>query len=218
MYFPSLVVFALSNVIHYQPWNLDNTKVFYNAWVPVAVAAVSHFLAVLREGKHRIGAFLVAALFALSCASSAFALWQAVRLPALVWDEPEPYVIADWAIANTAPRSVWLTDTRHNHPIPTLAGRQVVLGYRGWIGSHNLDESERLRAIGALAKDPDATELIDEFDVEWLCLCSDDSQEVTFKVEESSVKWKLEYRSERCEVWKRFDRWDGDTGNADWFD
>jgi hypothetical protein len=204
--------------IHYEPWNLDNTNVFDHAWVPLAVAAVAHFLALLKEGKLRIGAFLACALLILSYASSACALCQAVRFSGPVRDDLEPRVIADWAIANSAPRSVWLTSTHHNHPIPTLAKRQVLLGYRGWIGSHNLDEVVRLDAIHSLAKNPDSTDLIDEFNVEWLCLCIGDSEEMTFRPGVSSVKWKREYESEGCEVWKRFDTFVGDPGDDEWVD
>jgi hypothetical protein len=205
MYCPALFVFFLSNIIHYQPWNLDNTKVFYNAWIPLALAAVCHFFAVLIEGKLKIGVILTVLLFVISGLSSVYAISKAVWFPNPVWDAENPSDIANWAIANTPLKSVWLTDTHHNHPIPTLAGRQVILGYRGWVGSHNLDEIERLNAILEIAENPEVTDLIDGLQVEYLCICLFNSNEISFRLNGNSTKWKLEYFSEDYEIWKRED-------------
>jgi hypothetical protein len=218
MYLPSLTVFLLSNFIKYQPWNLDNTKVFYNAWIPLALAAVAHFLAILAEGKLGIGLVLAVLLVPLSGLSSGYALWKATAFPNPVWDDPEPYVIANWVIEHTPPKAEWLADSRHNHPIPALAGRQVLRGYLGWMVSHNLDDQRRTEGIEELVRDPERTDIIDEFNVEYLCLSLFNSNEITFRISENSTKWKLEYSSKQYELWKRVDFESVDESPDDWND
>lgn len=46
--------------------------------------------------------------------------------------------IGTWVRDNTPPGSVFLTGSAHSHPIPSLGGRQVVMGFEGWLFSHGL--------------------------------------------------------------------------------
>src|SRR5205085_12500338 len=41
--------------------------------------------------------------------------------------------------AHPADASV-LTADRHNHPVSMLAGRRIVMGYRGWLWTHGVDD------------------------------------------------------------------------------
>jgi hypothetical protein len=203
LYIPSLFVFTVSNFIHYQPWNLDNTKVFYNGWVPLAVAAVANFLAVLVGGKNAIAALNVVTQTSSCGASSAIGLWKAMVVVAGVWDDPDPYAIATWAIEHSEPKSVWVTDSHHNHPIPTLAGRQILFGYRGWLPSHHLDEGSRVQAVEELQANSDSTDLIDQFGVDFICFCRYYPRELPFRFGPTAKKWKLEHHTPLWEVWRR---------------
>jgi hypothetical protein len=203
LYLPSLFVFAVSNLVHYQPWNLDNTKVFYNGWVPLAVAAAAHFLATLQRTKFRLGTLLMAILALAACGSSALGLWKAICDGGNIWDEEDVYTVASWAINNSHPKSVWLTDSDHNHPISCLAGRQILVGYRGWLPSHHLNDQERIRAIIALDANPDDTTLIDRFNVDFICFNLQHSNELNFRFSSKVKSWKLAYRLQKYEVWQR---------------
>jgi hypothetical protein len=203
LYLPSLFVFTVSNFVHYQPWNLDNTKVFYNGWVPLAVAAVAHFLAALRRAKFRFGTVLAVVLIVAACSSSAMGLWKAVLWPPNMWDDDDIYKVADWAIANSDPKSVWLTDSDHNHPISCLAGRQILIGYRGWLPSHHLDEQERIRAIDALKANPEDTIWIDQFNVDFICFNLQHSDELDFRFSSRVKSWRLAFGLPKYEVWQR---------------
>jgi hypothetical protein len=52
LYIPSLVVYGITNIIRYQPWELDNTKLFYAAWIPLALPLIANFLYMV--GSRRI--------------------------------------------------------------------------------------------------------------------------------------------------------------------
>jgi hypothetical protein len=203
LYLPSLFVFAVSNLVHYQPWNLDNMKVFYNGWVPVAVAAVAHFLAMLQRCKFRFGTVLAAILIVAACGSSALGLGKAILWGSNVWDEDDVYQVANWALDNSDTKSVWLTDSSHNHPIACLAGRQILIGYRGSLPSHHLNEQERIRAIDALKADPEDTVWIDRFNVDFICFNLQQSDELNFRFSSKVKSWKLAYGLPKYEVWQR---------------
>jgi hypothetical protein len=201
IYLPSLFVFGLSNFIHYQPWNLDNTKVFYNGWVPLAVAAVCNFLSRMRKNRFEV---IVAVIIFFACTlSSALGLLKALGNGAPLFETSDAVPIAKWAMKHSPPKSVWVTDSHHNHPIPMLAGRQILVGYRGWLPSHHLDEKERVWAMEALGKNQDDTRKIDSFSADFLCFDLANSDELNFRFNARSAKWKLAYRNQRYEVWNR---------------
>jgi hypothetical protein len=203
LYIPSLFLFFVSNLIHYQPWNLDNTKVFYNGWIPLAVAVVAHFLATLHSSRSVLAGLAVLVLVVACGASSAMGLWKAILFGGSIFDGPDVHEVAKWAIANSDPKSVWITDSHHNHPIPMLAGRQVFFGYRGWLPSHHLDESGRARAVERLGRNPDATDEVDALGADFICFCLYYSDELRFRFLENVRKWHLEYVTDRWEIWKR---------------
>jgi hypothetical protein len=203
LYIPSLFVFAVSNFIHYQPWNLDNTKVFYNGWIPLAVAVVAHFLATLHSSKRILATLAVFVLLGACGASSALGLWKAVLFGGSVFDGDDVHELAEWAIENSDPKSVWITDSHHNHPIPMLAGRQILFGYRGWLPSHHLNEAGRARAVENLGRNPDATDEIDALGAEFICFCLYHSDELKFRFLPTVRKWRREYHTDRWEIWRR---------------
>ena len=51
---------------------------------------------------------------------------------------PSEISVAEWITTNTPEKSIFLTSDRHNHPA-LLAGREVVMGYTGWLWTHGFD-------------------------------------------------------------------------------
>jgi hypothetical protein len=135
--------------------------------------------------------------------SSTIGLCKAIKFGANMWDDDTGYRVAQWAIKHSDPKSVWLTDSHHNHPISCLAGRQILVGYRGWLPSHHLNESTRVEAIEALKNSADNTKLIDQFDVNFVCFSSVGSNELNFRFPAETKKWKLVYEHMRYTVWER---------------
>jgi hypothetical protein len=50
----------------------------------------------------------------------------------------------------TAPGARFLTADRHTHPVPVVAGRRVVLGYRGWLWTYGLDSDRVLEDVRSM--------------------------------------------------------------------
>jgi hypothetical protein len=145
LYIPSLVVFAIANIIRYQPWELDNTKLLYAAWIPVALPFVSQYFAALFERPKSIlvrsAGALLAALFVFSCGLSAFmSTVQSMFWPTSMFQHKD-YRFGLWIAENTSPGAVVMFHSNPGNTIACIAGRQVFMGYPGWVSSHGLDGS-----------------------------------------------------------------------------
>ena len=88
------------------------------------------------------------------------------RQPLLTREEIE---FASFVRGSTDEASIIAVGLQHNHPVPMLTGRQVVMSYPGWLWSHGYDYSEResdLRAIYALSSD--VTRLIEKYGIDFV--------------------------------------------------
>ncbi|KAK8890037.1 hypothetical protein M9Y10_034796 [Tritrichomonas musculus] len=202
MYLPSVCVFIISNFIWYQPWHLDNTKVFNAAWMPLVLAGVSNYLSRLfKAGK--IGKVLCLLLMISSCFSGFLGVQMTYREVYQVWNWSDyPMEVADFVIQNTEPKSIFVTDEWHAHPIMTLAGRQTVLGYPGWLVSHGLDGGKRSQMIQNLIYFPDNTETSDAFGVDYICARGRGSSSLHFHPRDSN-KWKRIFSMGEYKIFKR---------------
>lgn len=205
-YAPSIIAFMLANVIYYQPWGLDNTKILNAAFMPIATSGVAYFFGQVWKRYRSIGKIVVALLFMFCCASGALSISKAAFMSSNnLWAAPEiPYAISSFVKENTDPNAVFITDSNHNNPIVSLAGRQTLVGYPGWLISHNLNETERLEAIEHLAENPDDVEWADKYNVSYVVNYKFGKYN-NYKIspKPDSPFWKPIYRSSYYEIYQR---------------
>jgi len=201
IYIPSLVVFIISNFVWYQPWSLDNTKVFNAAFIPVAAIGISTFF--VRLFKFRfIGTLVFLILLILCTLSGIMGVVSMFPQEYNLWSKNGAYHMADFIITRTDPNSIWLTDSDHTNPVVTLAGRQTFVGYPGWLSSHGLDYSPRNEIIRRLVKNPERTWEIDEHNIKYVAVLST-STSFNFKPGKNSEKWKLIYSTSFGTIYQR---------------
>ena len=207
-YIPSLFVFLVSNFVWYQPWSLDNTKVFNATFIPICCVGISYFLRKIADFGI-IGALTSIGLFCFCIASGALSARKCWYDKGQLWSIYEaPFVIAEWVKNRTGPKDVWLTDQGHTNPVICLAGRQNFFGYRGWLSSHNIDYRERMRIIHNLSINPEYTDDLDKYNVTYVGVRSiiDEHSLVDnfiFRPMENSTKWKHVYKSAVFNAWQR---------------
>jgi hypothetical protein len=195
-YFPCLVVWVISNGILYQPWFMDNTKVFNAGWTSVAVAVVSNFLAKLWLIPRII-------LIVFCCASGSIPITRMATQRYPFWGRAEgSFDLANWAKKNSDPKSIWITGTLHHHPVLMFAGRQTFLGPYNYLSTHGVDPGERFDILHRMKTNPDDTTAIDRFNVEFICGLDGDEWG-DFPIQPESLKWKKMARFGRFTVWKR---------------
>lgn len=136
LYIPSFVVFLTTNIIRYQPWEMDNLKLFYAAWIPIAVPVVSTYLYELSALPKCYSFALI--LFLSMVFSSLLSLSIGLVSVAPIFT-PNDWKFGQWISENTPTNSIFAADSIHTQPIATIAGRQLLLGYGGWVLSHGFD-------------------------------------------------------------------------------
>jgi len=139
IYIPSFCIFISSNFIVYQPWIMDNTKIFYSGWIPLAIPMVSYFLSLLNERKIT-KVLLYALLFSMSF-SSIISSCKSFMHPTPIFNKND-YQFGLWTAENSPTNSIIASYERTSNPAASIAGRQLFFGFGGWVFSHGLDYSK----------------------------------------------------------------------------
>ena len=158
-----LVLFALGNAIRFQPHEYDNLKLLFYAFLALALI-VARTLAGwwASGGARRVAA---AAVLLLATATGGLAV---LRETTLAWPflEREEVELGFALRRLTPPEARFLTADKHNHPVPIVAGRQIVLGYRGWLWTYGASTGQHLRDVTAMYSGaPGAEELLRRYGV-----------------------------------------------------
>ena len=83
----------------------------------------------------------------------------------------EDLELAAYVKAHSEKDAIFLTSDKHNHPIPCLAGRRILMGYRGWLWSHGIDYRSRESDVFEIYEgSPRLAELLKQYDVSYLLL------------------------------------------------
>ncbi len=172
-YLPFLFIFFIANFVKFQPWYFDNYKIFLH-WhaMTIVLAAVAIFWISDCVGRRykRLYTLSLASLIIICTLFGLVTHAAMMKNDYMVWSGEE-IGIADWVRENTAPDSIFLTGAAHNHPIPSLSGRQRVMGYEGWLWSHGINWtriSERKKDEIEMYKGNYT--LIKEYGVNYVCI------------------------------------------------
>ena len=158
---PFWLLFLLPNFVVVEPWDFDNTKLFL-IWFLAAVIIVAGLLAVMIARGLALRSLALAAVVLL-CLAGAADVWRALGYR----DNSNLFLTNDdlkagyWVRDNTAPNALFLTASNHNHPVPTIGGRRIFLGYTGWLFALNLPyQPAEVEAHRIYAGGPDADALL----------------------------------------------------------
>jgi hypothetical protein len=79
------------------------------------------------------------------------ALWQYSTQRYRLWSL-EQLGLAAWVRENTQPWSLWVTASNHDHWLPALTGRSILIGYEGWLWTYQADYGRQRQAREAIFK------------------------------------------------------------------
>jgi hypothetical protein len=139
---PFSLVFLIANLIKFQPWDWDNSKLLV-FWYLASAVAVGAML--IRLWRTLAGALAAVVLWISLVAAGVLSLIQFLppQGPAYVWFSPEDIQIANEVRNGTAPKAVFVTGEQPNNPIADLAGRSVLMSYPGWLWSYGINYAQR---------------------------------------------------------------------------
>jgi hypothetical protein len=165
------LVFIAANLIKFQPWDWDNSKllVFWYMASAVAVGAVLVRLASITAA----GSLASVLIWVTLVASGVLSLLQFLppQGPGYVWFTAEEIQLAAQVRATTPAAAVFATGEQPNNPIPDLAGRTVLMSYPGWLWSYGIDYSARESDLSRIyAGGAQALSLLHKYHVDFLVI------------------------------------------------
>ncbi len=137
------LVLLLCGFIRFQPWEWDNTKllVYASLYMNVFIAI---FIADL-IARNRKSVLLIFILIPLLTYSS-IAQWFKDLAPGnkgyTLWSETDLKFVEDFR-SIVRPDALVLVQSFHNNPVANLSGRQILMGYDGWLWSYGINYYER---------------------------------------------------------------------------
>eukprot|EP00299_Pterocystis_sp_00344_P008762 c3450_g1_i1.p1 GENE.c3450_g1_i1~~c3450_g1_i1.p1 ORF type:complete len:526 (-),score=108.25 c3450_g1_i1:1-1578(-) len=190
------ILFGVCNVVMFQPWHLDNTKLLY-VWVFGASAYVSNVLEHLMNHpivfvpptkwviskdsrrmyelvQRRTCQFIVCVITLSLMWSGILACWRELFNHATEFRVPE-LELSEYIKANTPPDAIFLHDInsspRHIRAESSLAGRAILYGYEGWLSSHGLHYTTRRDHIKSIMKGKsNAISLLRQYNISYIVI------------------------------------------------
>jgi uncharacterized membrane protein len=169
---PMWLWFVVPNLIVLQPWNWDNTK-FFIFWALLGSVMVGGLLAgIFKRGP--AGVAIASVILVMLGLSGALDLARASdsTVSSYQFTDTNGLLVADWVRQNTSPHAVFAAADEHNNPIPTLAGRRMMVGYPGWLWTYGLGDylqkgaDERSILQGAQS----TADLVDKYGVSYVLI------------------------------------------------
>lgn len=146
------LLFLAGNLYSFQPNLWDNMKFFTYGYVFLCLP-IAGWLAL--GFKRVFSGIVVSAVIASLAVSGVLSLMRETSLKYEV-ESAGDVVFADLIDATLPHDAVILTTDRHNHPIPVLAGRRIVLGHGGWLWSYGINATETAYDVQAMWAGGDA--------------------------------------------------------------
>ncbi len=148
----ALLIFAACNLVVFQSWNWDNTKLLVYWYLVIALLIGALAANWWRRVWPRVASIVLVAPVVLT------GLLVVLRL--LPWTPSQDSITGPYTIANTqevqlastidrvTPEgSVFLTFGRPNDPVLAVAGRIGVMGYGGWLWSYGISFEQRFTDV-----------------------------------------------------------------------
>lgn len=140
----AIALFAAGNLYQFQPHDWDNMKFFVYAHMAIAVVLAGGLARWLARGRWR-GALAGVAIVAMTSTGALTLVRELDRHDQLA--SATDVRLGAAVRARLPADAVVLTSDQHSHVVPMLAGRKVVMGYRGWLWTHGIDDRRLWRDV-----------------------------------------------------------------------
>ncbi len=183
---PFVVLWVIANLVILEPYDYDNLKLLLFAHAALAVPAALA-LASLWNARRTIKisgvsvtpsalkTLAVVLLLASVATGAQSTFWQSQRSDVLY--TPASVTFSNQLDGLIPPHAIVLTGATHNHPVPSLLGREVVMGYRGWLWTHAFDYNEREADVKTMyAGGENATALFQKYGVSYAVVGPDEKE------------------------------------------
>ena len=189
---PFALVFLAANLVKFQPWDWDNSKVLVFWYMASAVAVGAVLVRFARA--HLAGAVAAVAIWLSLVASGVLSLMQFLppQGPAYVWFSAEELQLAAEVRRATPPKSIFVTGEEPNNPIADLAGRSVLMSYPGWLWSYGINYAQREQDIGRIYHgDPRTPEILRFYRVDYIVIGPTERSDLKPNIDYFNAEFRL---------------------------
>jgi|GEM_PF-743569 len=163
---PLLILFILTNIIIFQPHDYDNMKLMLFAYLIVCLTSGLVFEKIVLNRKSMILPILI---FTTLLTLTGFV--SILREMTLRWQiaDIKAQDLAKTIQEKTNSSQIFLTADNHNHLVPMLAGRKVILGYRGWLWTHGINYQQIEKDVQSMfAGEPNTIDLLQKYNIDYV--------------------------------------------------
>lgn len=182
-FLPMLVILAATQLYAFQPFEYDNVKLIQ--WVYIIGGFFIAYMAVELVRRHRAWLALLVPLGVLVIVPGSLAITREFQLRDQ-FASPSDIELAQWVSRNTPPDAVFASADKPNNPVATLAGRTVVMGYRGWLFSFSIPYDERETAVRAGFAGRFDDPALKKFDADYLLISA--NEDTSWGVDEAALQ------------------------------
>jgi hypothetical protein len=166
-----MAVFVLANLLVFQPWDWDNTKILVYWYLAGCILVAALLRRTWCEKGSGIRAFVALALVTLLLSGTLLHLYQALGMDRHLLLTREEVQLAEQVRASTPPRALFAAGPRHNHPVSLLGGRRLLMGFPGYLWSTGIDFTARQRDLEAIfTLSPAAADLLRAYGVDYVVI------------------------------------------------
>ncbi|MBI3255449.1 MAG: hypothetical protein HYZ63_00585 [Candidatus Andersenbacteria bacterium] len=174
-YIPLAILFCITNVYLFQPHNYDNMKFMIYSYLAICIymAWSLYFIAQYRPGGRLVMALIIIA----SCITGSLAI---LRETYISWQfsSTDEIAAAQQFKAITPADAIVLTSDQHNHFVPTLTGRRILMGYRGWLWTYGIKYTTVERDVRAmLSGAPTTPSLLKKYNISFVTITPSERQD-----------------------------------------
>jgi hypothetical protein len=196
--------FFLCNLIAFRPWDWDNTKFFFYWFLAVCILVGMLLTKAWKEYNNLVVRTMIAGVVATMILSGLLVNYQQLAgKDRNIELSAEELQVAAQVRELTPAHATFAVSFQHNHPVPVMAGRRVVMSYEGWLFAFGIDYAQRerdVRAIFALA--PNMTQLLQKYDVDFVVIGPGEKQEFKPNLDAFRAKYPRIINTGNYEIFK----------------
>jgi hypothetical protein len=187
--FACLLAFTLIVVV--SPNIFDNGKLIYY-WHALNSVLIANWLVRLSFINRQT---LIATVLGLLCIATGISAVHSESLQSSLQFTDEDVAAADFVIAQTQPKALFLTAPITNQPILALAGRRIVRGPTAWLWSHGHEFRDREADVRRIYKgSTDARDLLAYYGIDYIFLGDAEKSQLKAHAEFFDANFRIAYR------------------------
>ncbi len=169
----ALSIFILVQSIQFQTWDYDNNKllVYFLFFVSPVILWTLYVMSPKKIVTKSIVVSVILFMLVFSGLTDIYFRLNVKNESLYRIFDYDSVVLAEYVKDNIDEKDLTLTGTSHMNPIVSLAGRQILVGYNGWLWSRGINYQSREKAVKDFYARPSRdSQLLREYNIKYILL------------------------------------------------